>query len=79
MQFLGLISYSLYVFHATVGWRLIRLIGILAGDSPPLLLPYAAFIFSIAICVLTAWLGWRILENPSMRLSKRIDLPKVAN
>jgi peptidoglycan/LPS O-acetylase OafA/YrhL len=38
-----------------------------------------AFIFSIAICVLTAWLGWRILENPSMRFSKRIDLPKVAN
>lgn len=78
LLFLGGISYSLYVFHATIGWRLIRLIGVLMGDSAPHYVPYIAFLLSVAVCIFTAWVAWRVLEGPSMRLSKQIELPKVA-
>ncbi len=77
LQFLGAISYSLYVFHATVGWRFIRLVGVVVGDRPPAYLPLLAFSAGTGLCILFAWLAWRLLERPSMELSKRIELPKL--
>lgn len=79
VQWLGVISYSLYVFHATIGWRFIRLLGLLAGDSPPAFVPYLAFAAGIVVCLATSWAAWRFLESPAMRFSKRIELPKVTS
>lgn len=77
LQFLGAISYSLYVFHATVGWRFIRLVGVVVGDDPPAFVPALAFVAGCLLCVAVAWVAWRFLERPSMELSKRIELPKL--
>lgn len=76
LQFLGAISYSLYVFHATVGWRFIRLVGVVAGDAPPVVVPALAFGAGISLCVVVAWLAWRFIEGPSLELAKRVELPK---
>ena len=76
LQFLGAISYSLYVFHATIGWRFIRLVGVVAGEKPSVLVPVVAFTTGIALCIAFAWLAWRAIEGPSLTFSKRVELPK---
>lgn len=77
VQFLGAISYSLYLFHTTIGWRLIRISGNFIDDSTPRVFMLLFFFASVAVCVVAAWIGWRILEKPSIRLSQGIALPKV--
>ncbi|GAF96236.1 unnamed protein product, partial [marine sediment metagenome] len=76
VQFLGAISYSLYVLHTTIGWRLVRLSGSFIDENSPRPVMILGFSASIAICVVTAWIGWRLLEKPSMRFSQRIVLPQ---
>lgn len=76
VQFLGAISYSLYVFHTTIGWRLVRLSGSFIDDGSPRIIMILVFSGSLVVCVLVAWAGWRLLEKPSMQFSQRIVLPK---
>lgn len=78
LQFLGAISYSLYVFHTTIGWRFIRLLGLFFPGEQPGFVPYVAFSLGVIVCIGFAWLAWRILEKPSIELSKRIRLPTIA-
>lgn len=76
VQFLGVISYSLYLFHATVGWRWIRLTGIYFGSDASILIAIGAFASGCAIAVGFSWAAWRWLERPAMRLSKIVPLPR---
>jgi peptidoglycan/LPS O-acetylase OafA/YrhL len=78
VQFLGAISYSLYLFHATVGWRWVRLFGVWLGPDAPLLIVSTIFVTGCALAVGFAWVTWRWLERPSMRLSKVVPLPTRA-
>ena len=75
IQFLGLISYSLYLFHASVGWRFVSVIQRLRpGDWNPgfALLVYVVGIgFSVAFAAALWWL----VERPFLKLSQRIRLP----
>lgn len=75
IQFLGKISYSLYLIHLAVGWRAISLVGQL---SPPLSAPQAIALFlgGIALSVASAAVMWRLIEYPSIALSKRIAIAK---
>lgn len=75
-QFLGAISYSLYLFHSPVGWRLVRAPGLLLGVSPAPSIVLGIYLASILSCILCAWAAWRIFEKPFMQLSKAISLPK---
>ncbi len=76
IQWLGAISYSLYLFHTTIGWRFVRLSGRVVGEDAPLWLSSSIFGAGIAICAVAAWLAWWVLERPSMAFSRRIALPK---
>jgi peptidoglycan/LPS O-acetylase OafA/YrhL len=62
-QWLGKISYSLYLSH----WPLLRLSVLLMG-KPGLLL-------AIPLVFPFAWLVWRLVEQPSIRLSRRVIFP----
>jgi len=76
VQFLGAISYSLYLFHTTIGWRMVRLSGGFVDADSPRVVVYAVFFTGIGACVLVAWIAWRLLERPSIRLSRRFALPR---
>jgi len=74
-QFLGLISYSLYLFHASVGWRWIRLLGMYIGADASLAVVFAVFLSGCFVAIGVAWVAWKLLEVPSMRLSKTVTIP----
>lgn len=65
LAWLGLISYSLYLIHNPIG-------GIVAsalrGKSPGMVVAFIA----LALCLVAAWVMYRVVELPSQRLSKRI-------
>lgn len=74
-QFLGAISYSLYLFHATVGWRWIRLLGMYIGSDASLAIVLVVFASGCLVATGVAWVAWRLLEVPSMRWSKSVAIP----
>ncbi len=76
VQFLGVTSYSLYLFHAIVGWRWIRLVGRFAGEGAPFPLVLAVFVSGCGVAIVASWVLWKYLEVPSMRWSKRVALPE---
>lgn len=76
IQFLGTISYSLYLFHAPVGWRLVPLASRVVGGDSPLWISVTIFTISMLVCIAFAWLMWWLLEKPSMALSRSFKLPR---
>lgn len=75
LQFLGAISYSLYLYHASVGWRFVSLFQkLLPGqwNSATAIAVYAA---GIVVSVLFSALMWRIIERPFLRYSQKIAMP----
>ncbi len=69
LVFLGRISYSLYLLHLLVLFALVRIAS--PALSVYLLLP-AALVLSIGL----AWLSYRAVELPSMRLGKYLASPR---
>lgn len=78
IQWLGTISYSLYLFHTTIGWRFVRISGKFGGQNASLWTSAPIFLAGVLICVVAAWLAWRLIERPSMDFSRRVALPKDA-
>jgi peptidoglycan/LPS O-acetylase OafA/YrhL len=70
LQFLGTISYSLYLVHNPITGATFRAGYRLTGETPTT----EAFWFmaSIAACVLVAFFLWLLVERPSHMLSKRL-------
>jgi len=78
LQFLGAISYSLYLFHTTIGWRTVRVAGRLLGPDVSPLVAVAVYLLGVVLCLAAAWAAWRLLERPSLALGHRIALPRRA-
>ncbi|MFP2923886.1 hypothetical protein ACLESO_01465 [Pyxidicoccus sp. 3LG] len=72
MQQLGAISYSLYLTHNTVTGALFRVGYRLTGRSPAWEAVW--FVLSVGACIGFAWVFHRLIEAPSLALSKRIRL-----
>jgi peptidoglycan/LPS O-acetylase OafA/YrhL len=68
LAFLGTISYGLYLYHVPVFIRLGRSYG-LPANGPELFAWLAA---GGAITVALAWLSWRFVERPAMRLGNQL-------
>jgi peptidoglycan/LPS O-acetylase OafA/YrhL len=76
IQFLGGISYSLYLLHSSVGDRFIALTGLVA---PAPLGPASALVLlvaSVALSVVCSWCLYRVVEKPSIALGRRVSLPR---
>src|SRR4051794_1529688 len=67
LAFLGTVSYGVYLYHVPVFVMLGKSYG-LPADVPELMTWLAA---GVAITVALAWLSWRLVERPAMRLGTR--------
>jgi peptidoglycan/LPS O-acetylase OafA/YrhL len=76
MQFLGSISYSLYLIHPAVGWRATVLARELLGSYYNTWTALLAFFIGVGASIIAAWMLLLFIERPAMRLSKGIRLPK---
>ena len=76
LQFLGTISYSLYLYHASVGWRALSLAQRTWGMSLPPLVGVTAWLLSLVLVLAVATALWWLVERPSMRLARRVTLPR---
>ena len=68
-RYMGNISYSLYLMHAVVGIRILKIV-VGSQDSP--LRAFLLFLGALLISVVAADLTYRMIERPSMRLSHRL-------
>lgn len=74
LEFLGMISYSLYLIHIPIGGRIINLsINFVEQEFMRSLVSIGAIVFSIAC----AYLFFRLIEAPSIRLSKSIKYSRA--
>lgn len=78
IQYLGRISYSLYLIHLSIGWRLVSLAKSLIGPELGVLQWFMIFGIGVGVSIAAAWLLNVGLEAPSMRFAQRIRLPKTA-
>ncbi len=78
IQYLGKISYSLYLIHVAVGVAVIDIF-LTYGDKSPLLALFA-YISAIACSIIAADVLHKTVEAPCMRLAKRLKIrgPKSA-
>jgi peptidoglycan/LPS O-acetylase OafA/YrhL len=65
MQFLGRISYSLYLLHGFIGWST-------QSFALRYMNPWAALLVGIAASVTSAYIAYQLVERPSIRLSHRV-------
>lgn len=74
VQFLGRISYSLYLYHASIVGRAAA-VTLLLGKSVTIPhLPLIGLVASVAGSVLFAYVMFRLIEAPTLRLSRKIRL-----
>ncbi|MFV1922936.1 MAG: acyltransferase family protein [Methylotenera sp.] len=74
IQFIGLISYSLYLLHnpltGAISWVVHRLI------MPGFIADFFTVLFAIAVSILISWLVFLIIERPSIKWSHMIPMRK---
>ena len=75
-QFLGRISYSLYLLHAVVGWRFVKVLRVWNGADFSMLQAWAAFLIGCTVSVTSAWLMYSLVERPALRLCHRIAMDR---
>ncbi|MBP2557411.1 peptidoglycan/LPS O-acetylase OafA/YrhL [Neorhizobium galegae] len=75
LQFLGLISYSLYLTHNLVIGAVFRVAAMAGARSPLEALIW--WVVSLLGCVAFAAIFWLLIERPSMELSKRLGQRKA--
>jgi peptidoglycan/LPS O-acetylase OafA/YrhL len=76
LQFLGRISYSLYLLHALIGPQIDGWVSWHYRES--LTAAVLGVIFSIAISIAAAWVMQRYVEQPGIRWGKKFRQPVVS-
>ncbi|WP_457329419.1 acyltransferase family protein [Rhizobacter sp. P5_C2] len=77
-QFLGKLSYSLYLMHPIVGWSTISVLKKLFGDHPSVPLGLLYMACGIGTSIVAAWILYRAVELPAIRWSKKVPMPRAA-
>jgi peptidoglycan/LPS O-acetylase OafA/YrhL len=68
VQYLGRISYSLYLVHVPIGFRLSNLLNHVVPASPPM--HVATAVIGLLAAIAAADVFWRLVERPSLELSR---------
>lgn len=76
VQFLGRISYSLYLLHVAIGWRATVVVREVLGAHYTTLTAYLAFFVGVGVSVLGSWIMYLLIEGPAIKLARRIRLPQ---
>lgn len=75
IQFLGMISYSLYLLHNPITGASFRVVSKFMADGVAAELVGCAL--SLSACLIGAWLAYRLIELPSIALSHAVSLKKT--
>ena len=73
LQYLGRISYSLYLLHVVIGWRLVSVVLHMLPEEPGVPVRIGLFLLGIAASVIAAHLLYMLIERPSLKLAARIS------
>ncbi len=73
-NFLGLISFSLYITHHNTGVVAEFVLRNLYGENPGEPVKIIMFFVYILIAIAFAWVFYKLVEEPFLRLSKRISI-----
>lgn len=76
MQFLGRISYSLYLIHTSIGWRTTVLAREMMGSAYSTAAAYLAFGLGVLASVVGAWVMYLLIERPAISIARKIPLPQ---
>jgi peptidoglycan/LPS O-acetylase OafA/YrhL len=76
MQFLGRISYSLYLLHSSIGWRATVVTRELFGNSYSTAAAYVAFAVGLAASIFASYIMYLLIERPAINLARKIRLPQ---
>jgi peptidoglycan/LPS O-acetylase OafA/YrhL len=71
LQFLGRISYSLYLIHVPIGWAAIAVVGRIYQHESELF-AVSVGVFGVAVSIVAAYLLYILVEAPSVKLSRRV-------
>ncbi len=72
LQFIGMISYSIYLTHNPITGAMFRIGFMMTGDTP--MWETIWWGVSLAVCVLFATAVWWLIEQPSMALARKVPL-----
>lgn len=72
IQFLGLISYSLYLIHPDIGWKFISFAKALIGEALTPWLSALVFLTALVVSIVSAYLLYRIVEKPSLTVTNAL-------
>lgn len=70
--YLGTISYSLYLVHPDIGWKVISLGKLIVGDSLSPMIAGVLLVFGILVSVFVAHIFNVMFEKPTLILAKRL-------
>jgi peptidoglycan/LPS O-acetylase OafA/YrhL len=75
VQYLGAVSYSLYLIHFPMSHVVTTMGSSLLGDSPSPIVATAILILALAVSLLAAHILYTFVEAPSVRLAARFKRP----
>jgi peptidoglycan/LPS O-acetylase OafA/YrhL len=72
IQWLGKISYSLYLTHAVVGWVAISLLAHMAEEVDSHLITFGIFGTGLIVSVIFSLFFYQMIEKPSLLVSRKL-------
>lgn len=74
LQFLGAISYSLYLVHPEIGWKIISVLQVVAKEQQSLVMQIAIFLAGVGGSIFFSYIFYLIVEKTSLQFARRIKL-----
>lgn len=74
LQYLGKISYSLYLLHSEIGWKYLSIAKQFTGAIVTPFVGTVLFLSGIAVSIISAHFLYYLVERPALNLSKKFKL-----